>query len=120
MPHDVKAQSLGMKLTREQQFINGGVKPIKTVPRIAVKNDAIEMARQIFNEVWFDDTYCVRGIECLSNYRYEYNDDKDTHNQNPHHDWASNGADAFMQFAQGFVITEEYKPLPQGRKRHRA
>jgi phage terminase large subunit len=120
MPHDVKAQSLGMKLTREQQFINGGVKPIKTVPRIAVKNDAIEMARQIFSEVWFDESNCVRGIECLSNYRYEYNDDKDTHNQSPHHDWSSNGADAFMQFAQGYTVEEQRQSLPPPRKRHRA
>jgi phage terminase large subunit len=120
MPHDVKAQSLGMKLTREEQFIQGGVKPINVVKRIALKNDAIEMARQIFGEVWFDSTNCSRGIECLSNYRYEYNDNKDTHNQNPHHDWASNGADAFMQFAQGFRVKEEYKPLPQRKLRHRA
>ena len=107
MPHDVKAQSLGMKLTREQQFMNGGVKPIEVVKRISVKNDAIEMARQIFGEVWFDSERCSRGIECLSNYRYEYNDNKDTHNQSPHHDWASNGADAFMQFAQGFKTPEK-------------
>jgi phage terminase large subunit len=120
MPHDVEAQSLGMKLTRKEQFINGGIKPIKTVKRIPVKSEAIEMARQIFAEVWFDSDRCSRGIECLSNYRYEYNDNKDTHNQNPHHDWASNGADAFMQFAQGFRVAEEYKPLPQRKQRHRA
>jgi hypothetical protein len=106
MPHDVKAQSLGMKLTREQQFKEGGVKPITVVKRIALKNDAIEMARQIFAEVWFDEVNCSRGIECLSNYRYEYNDNKDTHNQSPFHDWASNGADAFMQFAQGYRLAE--------------
>lgn len=111
MPHDVKAQSLGMKLTREEQFVNCGVKPITVVKRIAVKNDAIEMARQIFAEVWFDKDRCSKGIECLSNYRYEYNDNKDTHNQNPHHDWASNGADAFMQFAQGFRTPEKVQSL---------
>jgi phage terminase large subunit len=120
MPHDVEAQSLGMKLTRKEQFINGGVKPIQTVKRIANKNDAIEMARQIFAEVWFDESRCSRGIECLSNYRYEYNDNKDTHNQNPYHDWASNGADAFMQFAQGYRVPEVYAPIPKARKRHRA
>ena len=120
MPHDVGAQSLGMKLPRQTQFENGGVKPITKVPRIANKSDAIEMARQIFSEVWFDQNNCSRGIECLSNYRYEYNDNKDTHNQNPHHDWASNGADAFMQFAQGYLVQEERKPLPNSRTRHRA
>jgi len=120
MPHDVEAQALGMKLSRKQQFNDANIKPIRVVPRIGKKEDAISMARQIFAEVWIDEKHCERGIECLSNYRYEYNDDKDTHNQSPHHDWSSNGADAFMQFAQGFRVEEENKPLPQGRNRHRA
>ena len=102
MPHDIEHQMLGMTNTRRQQFEAGGVKPIKTVPRIAAKNEAIEMGRQVFNKVWIDTDRCERGIECLSNYRYEYNDDRDTHNQSPHHDWSSNGADAFMQMAQGY------------------
>lgn len=106
MPHDVRSISLGMQKSREEQFEDGGVYPIEVVPRIASKNDAIEMGRQVFPSVWFDEDRCSRGIECLSNYRYEYNDDRDTHSQSPHHDWASNGADAFMQFAQGFVKPE--------------
>ncbi len=102
MPHDIEHQMLGMPNTRRDQFEAGGVKPIKTVPRIPVKNEAIEMTRQMFSKVWIDTERCERGIECLSNYRYGYNDDRDTHNQSPHHDWASNGADSFMQFAQGY------------------
>ena len=102
MPHDIEHQMLGMKETRRKQFESGGVKPIITVPRIAEKNEAIGLARQILPSVWIDPKRCERGLECLSNYRYQYNDDRDTHNNTPHHDWASNGADAFMQFAQGF------------------
>jgi phage terminase large subunit len=102
MPHDIEHQMLGMNKTRKKQFEDGGVFPIKTVPRIKEKNEAIEMARQSLPSVWIDEKRCERGVECLSNYRYEYNDDRDTHNQSPHHDWASNGSDAFMQFAQGY------------------
>lgn len=102
MPHDVEHQMLGMNTSRKQQFEEGGVKPIKTVTRVKVKSEGIEAVRRIFAGVWIDKTRCERGIECLSNYRYEYNDDRDTHNMTPHHDWASNGADAFMQFAQGY------------------
>lgn len=106
MPHDIEHQMLGMPNTRREQFEKGGVKPIKTVPRIKEKNEAIEMTRQIWSKVWIDLDRCERGIECLSNYRYEYNDDRDTHNQTPHHDWSSNGADAFMQMGQGFDANE--------------
>ena len=111
MPHDVEAQSLGMKLTRKKQFENGGVTPINVVPRIQNKNDAIEMGRQVFPEIWIDTERCDKGIECLSNYRYQYNDDRDTHNQTPHHDWASNGADAYMTFAQGFKPPQKRQTL---------
>jgi len=109
MPHDIEHQMLGMTDTRRKQFENGGVKPIKTVPRIAEKNEAIGMSRKILPSVWIDEKRCDRGIECLSNYRYEYNDDRDTHNQTPHHDWSSNGADAFMQFAQGYRTQTQVK-----------
>jgi len=102
MPHDVEHQMLGMSETRKKQFANGGVSPIKTVPRIKEKNEAIEMGRSIFSRLWIDEKRCEKGIDSLSNYRYEYNDDKDTHNRAPCHDWASNGADAFMQLAQGY------------------
>lgn len=102
MPHDIEHQMLGMTNTRREQFESGGVRPIKTVPRIKEKNEAIEMTRQIWSKVWIDVDRCERGIECLSNYRYDYNDDRDTHSQTPYHDWSSNGADAFMQMGQGF------------------
>lgn len=103
MPHDVNVELLGMKKNRKKQFEEGGVKPVKVVPRISLKQQAIELARQVFPRVWFDEQRCAKGIDALSNYRYEYNDDRDAYNQNPHHDWASNGADAFMQMAQGYV-----------------
>lgn len=105
MPHDVEHQMLGMGVSRRDQFQAGGVHPIKTVERVKEKTEAIEMGRKVFPNLWIDSTRCERGIECLSNYRYQYNDDRDTHNMSPHHDWASNGADAFMQMAQGFMGT---------------
>lgn len=117
MPHDIDTVVLGMDKNRKQQFTEGGIKPIVKVPRIPVKNDAIEMARNVFSQVWIDTERCEKGIECLSNYRYEYNDDRDTHNLTPFHDWSSNGADAFMQFAQGYRPKQEATPLPS-RKRH--
>jgi len=115
MPHDIEHQMLGMTKSRRAQFEQGGVKPIKTVPRISDKNEGIEVTRQIFGNVWIDEKRCERGIECLSNYRYQYNDDKDTHNQTPHHDWSSNGADAFMQFGQGYKTTPKWGSLNYGK-----
>lgn len=110
MPHDVEVQLLGMVKNRKQQFEEGGVRPVKTVPRIKVKSQAIELGRRLFDSCWFDESRCERGIDALSNYRYEYNDERDAYNQTPYHDWASNGADAFMQIAQGYQ-TPTRKPV---------
>lgn len=111
MPHDIEHQMLGMNKSRRVQFEDGGVRPIVTVARVKEKNEAIGVSRQMLPAVWIDEHRCERGIECLSNYRYEYNDDRDTHNRSPHHDWASNGADAFMQFAQGYAPKKARKPI---------
>lgn len=102
MPHDVGVQLLGMEKTRKQQFEAGGVRPIEVVARIPEKMEGIEAARQIFGKCWFDKTRCERGLEALSNYRFIFDEDKDSYRLKPHHDWASNGADAYMQFAQGY------------------
>ena len=127
MPHDADHQRLGMKRNVRQQFEDGGVKPVTIVPRIAHKVDAIELARDIFPSCWFhlgDDSgkrledcdgyipwpsednmktrarRVEKGYEALCNYRYKYKEDDDVYQKTPHHDWASNGADAFMTFAQ--------------------
>ena len=106
MPHDVEAQVLGMPKTRRQQFEDGLIKPIITVDRIKLKEDAISLLRDIFPRLWFHEKYAERGIDCISNYRYKYNEENDTHNMTPHHDWASNGSDALMQLAQSWRGTQ--------------
>jgi phage terminase large subunit len=108
LPHDADHDRLGMKRNIKEQFMDLGVKPITIVPRIKVKQTAIELTRNIFPECWFHQGADERGQrmekgwEALCNYRYKYNDDDDVFQKKPHHDWASNPADAFMQFAQGY------------------
>lgn len=109
MPHDISHDMLGMERTRQAQFESGGVKPIEKVPVVKSLDEGIEMVRGIFPECYFHKTFAERGIECLANYRYNYSEDRDTYTQNPHHDWASNGADSFRQFAQGFKEKTERK-----------
>jgi len=128
MPHDADHDRLGMSRNIKEQFEDGGIKPIEIVPVISQKTTAIQMGRDIFSNCWFHmgkddkipDNECEgylnwlpdemntrakraeRGFEALCNYRYKYNDDDKVFQQRPHHDWASNGADAFLQCAQGY------------------
>lgn len=109
LPHDADHDRLGMKRNIREQFEDGGVKPVVIVPRIQHKSTAIQLAREVFPSCWFhrgDDDRgkrMERGYDALCQYRYRYHDEDDVFGQTPHHDWASNGADAFLQFAQGYT-----------------
>lgn len=83
------------------------------VPRIHNKMDAIEAARNFLSMCWIDEEHCKEGIECLDNYRKEWDDQKRTWKANPRHDWASHGADALQTGACGF--TPDYVPPPSDR-----
>ena len=121
LPHDAQHQRLGMNRSIQQQFEDGGIRPTQIVERIPEKHMAIQLARDIFPKCWFHQgeegseegliewlpdgmqtraQRMERGWEVLCNYRYKYNEEDKVFRQIPHHDWASNGADAFMTFAQ--------------------
>lgn len=111
MPHDVDVELLGMTENRRQQFESGGVRPIEVVPRIANINEGIEKTRKFFANTYFHKTNCEAGIDRLANYRYIFDDKFNTYRQIPCHDWASNGADAFRQAAQGYHDPVNWEPI---------
>ena len=118
LPHDADHDRLGMKKNIKEQFESAGVRPVIIVDRIAHKATAIELARELFSRCWFhegDDERgrrMERGYEALCNYRYKYKEEDSVYQLTPHHDWASNGADAFMQAAQSDIsynsINDDY------------
>lgn len=65
--------------------------------------DGIEMTRQQLATCMFDPEGCEEGIKALDNYRKQWNELLGVWRNEPLHDWASHGADAFEQFARGFV-----------------
>lgn len=116
LPHDVEHDLLGMPTTRKEQLEQGGVKPVRVVPRVRDLSEGVEMTRRLFDEVWFDDSRqdtlpesefpegfgqdgVPYGLDALSNYKLKYDENNDVHTRFIH-DWSSNGADAFRQFAQ--------------------
>jgi len=112
LPHDGEVINLGTgNRSRKTILEEAGVKPIHIVPRIANLNEGIELTRTSFASCWFDKERCEQGLSALANYQYVYDDKYDTFRQTPLHNWASNGADAFRQFAQGYVPKSKAKPL---------
>lgn len=105
LPHDVEVTDLSANESRRELLERNGVKPIETVPRIDNLGEGIEMTRRMLPNCWFDKDRCERGINGLKSYRRKWNEQLGVFHAEPLHDWASNPADAFRQFAQGFPIS---------------
>lgn len=102
LPHDGDTQRLGTvkNWTPRQMLEDLGLRNIEIVPRIDQVIAGIQMTRDMFPKVWFDETNCADGLRHLENYRKEFNDRLGVWKETPRHDRASNGADAFRQLAQ--------------------
>ncbi len=104
LPHDGKNTDLSAahNLSREHILNQGGVKPTTVVPRVQLKNTAIEAARTEFGHCRFDSEHCAEGIIHLENYQWTWDEVNDTFRKTPLHNVHSNGADGYMTFAQGY------------------
>ncbi len=100
-PHDANARDFSTGKSQIQIFNNLGCRPHRIVPRVGTKREGINAARTLFALVEFDRVKCKRGLECLANYQRRWNSKNNVFEEAPLHNWASNGADAFQQFALG-------------------
>lgn len=132
LPHDadVVDYTRGDHKTRGQVLQDLGVQPLVVVPRIENKLDAIEMVRQALPRCRFDRVRCGElepgsgrgGIPALRQYRKAWNEKAQVWSTKPYHDWSSNGADAFCQFAQGYeqALTAQVRQQIDPRREQRA
>lgn len=114
LPHDADNTEWAGTGNKTRKEIIEGQFPGKVVvvPRIDILQDGIDMVRQVLPRCRFDRTRCGEnpagsgrgGLPALSAYRKKWNEQLSVWHDYPLHDWASNGADAFRQFAQGHPI----------------
>lgn len=102
LPHDVEVKELSTNKSRRETLELGGVKPIQVVPRVQDVNEGIEQTRRSFDSCYFDEEGCKDGLKALANYLYAFDEKYNVYRKTPLHNWASNYADAFRQFGQGF------------------
>lgn len=110
LPHDAENATLASggksvvdllrKMLPDQKF--------EVVDRVSNVVSGINQTRSVIPSCWFDEERCRDGIAALESYRKEWDDKLQGYKPTPLHDWASNGSDAFRQFAQGF--REIYRP----------
>ena len=96
-PHDIKVREFTSGVSRLETARKMGIE-FMTVTNISV-DDGIDATRQLLKTVWIDEKRCARGIECVRNYRREYNDKMQEFKPRPVHDWASHAADALRYVA---------------------
>ncbi len=103
-PHDIKVREFSTGRSRIEFAESLGIS-FDVVSNIGVA-DGINAARSILPRCYFDEKKCDRGIQALKTYRKEYSDRLSTFRDNPLHDWASHGADAFRILASGLDIIQ--------------
>lgn len=98
LPHDARPKTLAANgRSIVEQLFALGIKG-KIVPSLSIQ-DGVQAARIALARCWFDEAKCEDGLECLRQYRREYDTDKRVFRDKPLHDWTSHGADAFRMLA---------------------
>lgn len=96
LPHDARAKRLGTKKSVEEMIRAAYPNRVHIVPKLSV-TDGINAARVAFNSCWFDEDGCEDGLKALRHYRYRVKEGQ--RSNEPLHDWASDGADAYRYMA---------------------
>ena len=110
LPHDVEVRELGTGRSRLEMLREAGL-DCTVLPRLPV-DDGIAAVRRLLPRCWFDPK-TKQGLDCLRNYRREYDEKRNVFFDKPLHDWASHGSDAFRYLAVGMNTSTGWgKPLP--------
>lgn len=107
-PHDIAVRELGTGKSRLEAAKSYGIK-FEVAPMLDVQ-DGIDATRAVLSRCYFDANKCHRGINCLKNYKKDWDEKNQVFRNNPKHDWASHGADAMRVFSTG------HKKVPQRQK----
>lgn len=108
-PWDIEVRELTTGKTRRDTARSLGIN-FRVGKKVQKKEEAIEQARQLLNRTWMDRKKCERLIAALRNYHKEYDDKNQVFKARPVHNWASHGADSFMELAMS-IRPERTEPL---------
>ena len=99
LPHDVQVRELGTGRSRLEVLQDAGL-DCTVVPRLGV-DDGIQAVRRLLPRCWFNTQATKQGLDCIRNYRREFDEKRQVFYDKPLHDWSSHGADAFRYLAVG-------------------
>lgn len=101
-PHDIEHRMLDQTAkTRQQHAEEAGIKPWQVVSRIPDEITGIDASRAFLAQVYLDEERCARLIDCLDNYRKEWDDKLGVFKDRPRHDEYSHGYKSLETYAVG-------------------
>jgi hypothetical protein len=114
VPHDAKVREAGAPgaRTRIETLITLGRNP-KLAPDQSLM-DGINAGRLTIPYAHFDRDRCALGLECLREYKTEWDEKARVFRKTPAHNWASHGADAWRTLANAWRFADKpvEKPNP--------
>jgi len=99
LPHDVRVRELGTGKSRLEMLEEAGLQ-VKIAPRMSL-DDGIQAVRRMLPRCWFNVPKVQIGLNCLRNYRRDYDEKRKIFYERPLHDWSSHGSDSFRYLAIG-------------------
>ena len=108
LPHDADNETAATDLTFASVMRSNGFRVV-VLPKLGLE-DGINATRMLFPKMVFDSAKCQAGLEALQNYKWGYNPRMGELKNEPVHDWASHGADAFRYLAQSARLGTEDRP----------
>ena len=113
LPHDgahevIQAKKSIASQTRDAYPGEGRVVVVKRTAKVA--ND-INVVRQMFNRISFNEVTCSDLLTAMAHYRYAVDPEKRTVSSEPLHDWASHWADSVRYYVMGLKSqTQRFGP----------
>jgi hypothetical protein len=101
MPHDAahRQQDVNTVETRSEKAQKAGINPIDILKRIGTEQEGIDASRAFLPSVYIDEERCQRLIQCLDNYRKEWDEKRAVYKDHPRHDEFSHGYKSFESAA---------------------
>ena len=107
LPVDAKAKTFATRHSPMEQFLEAYGAGVVAVVPATKKLDQINAARSIMQHCRFAKTACAEGLDGLSAWSFEYDEETKDFSKEPLHDWASHHGDAF---AYGALVMRERAP----------
>lgn len=112
LPSDAKAKTFQSKHSSMEKFLTGFKNQVSVIPQ-SKKLDQISAARAVIDQCEFHKTLCEDGLDGLTAWEYEWNEELNVFSREPIHNWASHPSDGFAYGCQIMQWADPPKPSEQ-------